>query len=145
MSSHPDQLSYRPGWKTQCLGAEKLGEGATNVGRLLIALRGGGRTVGEGLGGVGYLVGAAAADHAGLLRFGEVGLHQARKLGEAAQADYGGCALEGMGFGAHRLEIACLGRQASGDHITAATRLLGEGVRSSASEAAFSLIRRPLP
>src|SRR3954470_16423588 len=103
-----------------CSGAEELGEGAAYVWWLLFALGGGGGTVGQGLGGVGDLVVTAAADGAGLLRFGEVGLHQAGQLGEAAEADDGGGALEGVSFGPHRLEIAAAGGEAGGDDVAAA-------------------------
>src|SRR4051812_50145335 len=88
-----------------CSGAEELGEGAAYVWWLLFALGGGGGAVGQGFGGVGDLVVAAAADGAGLLRFGEVGLHQPGQLGEAAEADDAGGALERVRFGAHRLEV----------------------------------------
>src|SRR5206468_10216149 len=90
---------------------------------------GGGGAVGESFGGVGDLVVAAAADRAGLLRFGEVGLHQPGELGEAAQADHGRGALERVGFGAHGLEVAAAGGEAGGDDVAAALRLFGEGLQ----------------
>src|SRR3954471_3519357 len=109
-----------------CSGAEELGEGPADVWWLLFALGGSGCAVGQGLGGVGDLVVAAAANRAGFLRFGEVGLHQPGQLGEAAEADDAGGALERVRFGAHRLEVGSGGGEAGGDHVAAAFRLCGE-------------------
>src|SRR6185295_4575322 len=109
------------------LGAEELREGAAHVGGLLFAFGRRRGAFGNGLGGVGDLVGAASADRACRLRFGEVGFHQAGQLGEAAQANDASGALEGVGLHPHRLEVVGLGGEAGRDHDAAAFRLLREG------------------
>src|SRR5262249_37043869 len=113
------------------LGAEQLRQRASDVGRLLFAFGGRRRALGERFGGVGDLVVAAAADGAGFLRFGEIRLHQARQLGEAAETDHAGGAAQSVGFGAHRLEIGGRGGETGRDDVTAAPRLVGEGLEQS--------------